>query len=218
MSQAIATRILIADDHELVRMGIRAVLSQEPDMVVCGEAITGTQALAKALELKPDVMILDIGLPELNGVEVTRRVRGSMSVAVLIVTMHDSDQVVQAALEAGASGYLLKSDVGRALPAALRAILAKSQFVSDRVRAAADLVLPDDEAGKRRRQPERLTSREREVLQRLAEGCTNKEIAAALGITTKTAETHRARIMAKLDVHSMSELVRYAIRNQIIEA
>ncbi len=140
-------------------MGIRAVLSQEPDMVVCGEAITGTQALAKALELKPDVMILDIGLPELNGVEVTRRVRGSMSVAVLIVTMHDSDQVVQAALEAGASGYLLKSDVGRALPAALRAILSKSQFVSDRVRAAADLVLPDDEAGKRRRQPERLTSR-----------------------------------------------------------
>jgi DNA-binding NarL/FixJ family response regulator len=214
----IAIRILIADDHELVRMGIRAVLSQEPDLVVCGEAINGSQALAQAHELKPDIMILDVGLPEMNGVEVTRRVRSTMSTAVLIVTMHDSDQVVQAAMEAGASGYLLKSDVGRALPAALRAILSNGQFVSDRVRAAALLGSSSGEGRERRGKSERLTSREREVLQLLAEGKANKEIAAALKITTKTVETHRARIMAKLEIHSMSELVRYAIRNRIIEA
>jgi DNA-binding NarL/FixJ family response regulator len=167
---------------------MRAILSREPDWEVCGEATTGRQALAQAFELKPDVMILDVGLPELNGLEVTRRVRRDLPVAVLIVTVHDADQIVQEAINAGANGYVLKADAGR--------------------------VLAD---GSARRTSERLTSRERELLPLLAEGRANKEIATALGITTKTAETHRAHIMAKLELHSMSELVRYAIRNSIIQ-
>ena len=185
---------------------------------MCGEATTGRQALAKALELKPDLMILDLGLPEMNGVEVTRRVRSAMPVAVLIVTVHDADQVVQEAIDAGANGYVLKADAGRTLTDAVRAILRHGQFISERrARGGGRRIAgrPGEHAAAAR--PSRLTSREREVLQLLAEGRANKEIAAALGITTKTAETHRARIMAKLELHSMSELVRYAIRNHIIE-
>ena len=196
---------------------MRAILDREPGWVVCGEATTGREALAKALELKPDVLIVDIGLPEMNGLEVTRRVRGSLQVAVLIVTVHDADQVVQEAISAGANGYVLKADAGRTLADAVRAILRDGKFFSEGVRAAADTRSSAHEGTKRRAQSERLTLREREVLQLLAEGKANKEIAAALNITTKTAETHRAHIMAKLEVHSMSELVRYAIRNRVIE-
>jgi DNA-binding NarL/FixJ family response regulator len=210
-------RILIADDHDLVRQGMRAILDREPAWVVCAEASTGRQALAKAMELRPDLMILDLGLPEMNGVEVTRRVRSAFPVAVLIVTVNDSDDAVREAINAGANGYLLKADAGRTLADAVRAILSDGEFVSEGVRAAADLGSPEGQASTRRGTSERLTPREREVLQLLAEGRSNKEIAAALDITTKTAETHRARIMAKLEMHSISELVRYAIRNRIIQ-
>jgi DNA-binding NarL/FixJ family response regulator len=212
-----AVRILIADDHELVRQGMRAILASEPTWTVCGEPTTGRQALSQALELRPDIMILDIGLPELNGLEVTRRVRSVMPVAVLIVTVHDSEEVVQGALDAGASGYMLKAEAGRNLIEAVRSILRDGRFISKRLRAAAELGPPDAQAQSFHGNASRLTSREREVLQLLAEGAANKEIATALGITTKTAETHRARIMAKLELHSMSELVRYAVRNRIIE-
>jgi DNA-binding NarL/FixJ family response regulator len=210
-------RILLADDHDLVRQGMRAILDREPGWVVCGEATTGREALAKALELKPDVMVVDIGLPEMNGLEVTRRVRESLHVAVLVVTVHSSDQVVQEAIRAGANGYLLKADAGWTLPHAVRAILRDGTFFSERVRAAANNRSSARQATRLLSHAERLTPREREVLQLLAEGKANKEIATALGITTKTAETHRAHIMAKLELHSMSELVRYAIRNRIIE-
>jgi len=212
-----SVRILLADDHELVRQGMRAILEREPGWVVCGEATTGREALAKALELKPNVMIVDIGLPEMNGLEVTRRVRESSSVAVLIVTVYDEDQIVNEAIRAGANGYVLKADAGQTLADAVRAILRDGKFFSERVHAAADFTSSTRQTRTRREHSERLTPREREVLQLLAEGRANKEIAAALDIATKTAETHRARIMAKLEVHSMSELVRYAIRNRIIE-
>jgi DNA-binding NarL/FixJ family response regulator len=212
-----AVRILIADDHELVRQGMRAILTGEPAWTVCGEATTGRQALSLALELRPDLMILDVGLPELNGLEVTRRVLSEMPVAVLIVTVHDSEEVVQAALDAGASGYMLKAEAGRTLIEAVRSILRDGRFISERLHASAARASPDTQGPSSRGSASRLTSREREVLQLLAEGAANKEIATALGITTKTAETHRARIMAKLELHSMSELVRYAVRNRIIE-
>ena len=206
-------RILIADDHELVRHGMRTILEGEAGWTVCGEATTGRQALAQALTLKPDVMVLDLALPEINGIEVTRQVRRVLPVPVLIVTMHDSDQIVQEAVSAGASGYVLKADAGRTLAVAVHVILEHGVFFSERVRTSAeggaDLL-----AGGTRRP---LTSREREVLRLLAEGRANKEIASALGITTKTAETHRARIMAKLELHSITEVVRYAIRHRIIE-
>ena len=211
-------RILIADDHELVRQGMRAIFQSEPQWVVCGEATTGRQAVAMTLELKPDLVVLDVALPELNGIEVTRQIRRVLPVAVLIVTMHDADQVVQEAMEAGANGLVLKAEAGRTLADAVRAIVSGREFFSERVRRAAGREIIDGDARLHPRKPALLTSREREVLQLLAEGQANKEVATALGITTKTAETHRARIMAKLEVHSMSEMVRYAIRNSIIQA
>jgi DNA-binding NarL/FixJ family response regulator len=212
-------RILIADDHELVRHGMRAIFSGEPNWIVCGEATTGRQALAMALDLEPDLVVLDVALPELNGIEVARHVRRDLpSAAVLIVTMHDADQIVQEAMEAGAKGLVLKAEAGRTLADAVRAILAGNEFFSEQVLRAAGRDAVDGQARLRPRKPILLTSREREVLQLLAEGQANKEVATALGISTKTAETHRARIMAKLEVHSMSELVRYAIRNSIIQA
>ena len=210
-------RILIADDHELVRQGMRVILNGEPNWVVCAEATTGRQALALALEYKPDLVVLDVALPELNGIEVTRLITRALPTAVLIVTMHDSDQIVQDVLDAGASGLVLKAEAGKTLADAVRAIFARGEFLSERVRRAAGRDPVSGEKRPHSRAALGLTSRERQVLQLLAEGQANKEVATALGITTKTAETHRARIMAKLEVHSMNELVRYAIRNSIIE-
>jgi len=209
-------RILIADDHELVRQGMRTILQGEPGWVVCGEAPTGRQAVTMTLDLKPDLVILDIAMPELNGVEVIRQIRRSLPVPILIVTMYDAEDVLREATAAGANGYVLKAEAGRTLVTAARSILQQGGFVSDRMRVAAADPVAGGEPLRRRGGPE-LTSREREVLQLLVEGRANKEIASALGIAIKTAETHRARIMAKLNMHSMSELVRYAIRNRIIE-
>jgi DNA-binding NarL/FixJ family response regulator len=212
-------RILIADDHELVRQGMRTILQSEPGWTVCGEATNGRQAVAMALDLKPDLVVLDIAMPELNGVEVIRQIRRVLDVPILIVTMYDADDVLREATEAGASGYVLKAEAGRTLVNAARTILHQGGFVSDRMRVGAADTGEADGATPPLRQPRggELTGREREVLQLLVEGRGNKEIASSLGITTKTAETHRARIMAKLNMHSMSELVRYAIRNRIIE-
>jgi DNA-binding NarL/FixJ family response regulator len=213
-----AIRILIADDHELVRHGMRAIFNGEPHWVVCGEATTGRQALTMAVELRPDLLILDVALPEMNGIEVARHVRRTLpSAAVLIVTMHDSDQIVQDAIDAGAKGLVLKAEAGRTLADAVRVVLSGGEFFSERVLRAAGRDAVEGQTRLRQRKPVLLTAREREVLQLLAEGQANKEVATALGISTKTAETHRARIMAKLEVHSMSELVRYAIRNSIIQ-
>jgi len=217
MSVAAPVRFLVADDHELVRKGIRTILESEPGWIVCAEAATGREALIKTLELKPDIVVLDLALPELNGVEVTRQVRHALPVAVLIVTMYHSDQVVQDAIDAGASGYVLKADAARTLKDAVHKILARGAFLSERVRDVVGVTSPVRRTGASRGKGRYLTSRERQVLQLLAEGHGNKEIAAALGISTKTAETHRARIMAKLDLHSMADLVRYTIRNHIIE-
>jgi DNA-binding NarL/FixJ family response regulator len=211
-------RILIADDHELVRQGIRSIFNGEPHWIVCGEATTGRQALTLALDLRPDLLVLDVALPEMNGIEVARHVRRDLpSAAVLIVTMHESDQIVQEAMEAGAKGLVLKAEAGRTLADAVRAILSGGEYFSERVLRAAGRDAVEGQTRLRPRKPALLTSREREVLQLLAEGQANKEVATALGISTKTAETHRARIMAKLEVHSMNELVRYAIRNSIIQ-
>jgi DNA-binding NarL/FixJ family response regulator len=210
-------RILVADDHELVRQGMRTILQAEPGWTVCAEATNGRQAVAAALDLKPDLVVLDIAMPELNGVEVIRQIRRSLNVPILIVTMYDADDVLREATEAGANGYVLKAEAGRTLVNAARAILQRDGLVSDRLIGAGPLRAEGEAEALRQPRVRDLTSREREVLQLLVEGHGNKEIGSALGITTKTAETHRARIMAKLELHSMSELVRYAIRNRIIE-
>lgn len=210
-------RILIADDHEVVRQGVRAVLEGEAGWEVCGEAISGRDAVAKAVELRPDVVILDITMPELNGLEATRQIRRAVPARILILTVHESDRIAAEVLDAGAHGYVLKADAGRTLVEAIRALLQNQEFLSERVRVEAPRETGTSRSDDRRRESGRLTAREREVVQLLSEGKTNKEIGVALGITTKTAETHRAHILAKLQLHSMSELVRYAIRNRIIE-
>jgi two-component system, NarL family, response regulator NreC len=211
-------RILIADDHEVVRQGVRTILEGQAGWVVCGEASTGRDAVTKAVDLQPDIVVLDISMPELNGLEATRQIRRVVPAKILILTVHDSDQVVTEVLDAGAHGYVLKADAGRTLVEAIRVLLERQEFLTQRVHVAAARRAGPQRAAAGRRRPERaLTPREREVLQLLTEGKTNKEIGVVLGVTTKTAETHRAHILTKLNLHSMSELVRYAIRNRIIE-
>jgi DNA-binding NarL/FixJ family response regulator len=209
-------RILIADDHDVVRQGVRAILEGQAGWVVCGEASTGREAVAKAIDLQPDVVVLDISMPELNGLEATRQIRRAVSAKILILTMHESDQVISEVLDAGAHGYVLKTDAGRTLVEAIGALLRHREFLTERVHVVADRRTGARGAAVTRRRRS-LTPREREVLQLLTEGKSNKEIGVVLGVTTKTAETHRTHILAKLHLHSMSELVRYAIRNRIME-
>jgi DNA-binding NarL/FixJ family response regulator len=210
-------RILIVDDHEIVRQGVRAVLEGQAGWVVCGEASTGREAVAKAVDLRPDIVILDISMSELNGLEATRQIRRLVPAKILILTVHESEQVVTEVLAAGADGYVLKADAGRKLVEAVRALLGDQEFLTKRVYELASRAARPSGAAAPSRGSGRLTPREREVLQLLTEGKSNKEIGVALGMAAKTAETHRTHIMAKLDLHSMSELVRYAIRNRIIE-
>lgn len=212
-----SVRILVADDHHVVRTGLRALLESKTGWQVCAEAANGREAVEKARDLAPDVAVLDIGMPLLNGVEATRQIRKlSPKTEILILTMHDSDLLVQEVLEAGALGYILKDDADRNLIAAVDALRRHKPFLSSRVSKAA-LSASGAQDGERPSRG-RLTPRQREILQLLAEGKSNKEVAAALGISVKTAETHRANIMLKLNFHSITELVRYAVRNKIIQS
>ena len=213
-------RILVADDHEVVRRGLCALLRNQPEWEVCGEAKDGRDAVEKVLALKPEVVILDIGMPNLNGLEATRQIlKANPQVKVLILTLHDSDQVVQEVLNAGARGFLLKTDAARDLVAAVEALRRNKIYFTPKVAAMVlDGYLrpqePDTVSQARARN--RLTPREREIVQLLAEGKSSKEVAVALGLSAKTAETHRSNIMRKLDLHSVSDLVLYAVRNNIV--
>jgi DNA-binding NarL/FixJ family response regulator len=210
-------RILIADDHSVVRAGLRSLLESRSEWEVVAEASDGRDAVDKATKLKPDVAILDIGMPLLNGVEATRRIRtASPATEILILTMHESDDLVQQVIHAGARGYILKDEADRVLLAAVDATRQHKSYFSTRIsssRSTEELTPPDGTKVTR----SRLTPREREILQLLAEGKANKEVASLLGISVNTAEAHRANIMLKLDLHSLAELVHYAIRNQIIK-
>jgi DNA-binding NarL/FixJ family response regulator len=219
-SGAGAVRIVLADDHELVRRGLRSVLAERPEWVVVGEAADGRQAVQLCARHEPQVVVLDFAMPELNGLESTRQIlAANPGVRVLILSMHESEQIVREVLEAGAQGYLLKSDAGRELVKAIEAMLDDKTYFTSRV---AQMVLTGFlNAPKPDRAMDRggtLSPREREIVQLLAEGRSNKEVAATLGISVKTAETHRANIMQKMGFHSVTELVRYAIRNKVIEA
>jgi DNA-binding NarL/FixJ family response regulator len=212
-------RILIADDHEIVRRGLRAVLENHPNWSVAGEAITGRDAIEKAKQTTPDVAIIDIGMPELNGLEATRQILKLLpQTEVLILTMHESEQIVREVLAAGARGYVLKSDAGKDLVAAVDALCQHRTFFSSKV---SEMLLHtylrhSDRAEAAETSRSRLTAREREIVQLLAEGKSNKEVAQTLNISIKTAETHRTNIMNKLDLRSITELVRYAVRNNIV--
>ena len=215
-----SVRIIIADDHEIMRKGLRSLVEARQDWQVVGEASNGREAVEKAKELAPNVAVLDIGMPELNGLEATRQiVRDSPQTQVLILTMHESEQMVRDVLDAGARGYVLKSDAARDLVNAVDALSQHRTFFSSRI---SDILLQAYLHGPERSiQPQpartRLTAREREIVQLLAEGKSNKEVANALNISIKTAETHRTNIMNKLDLRSITELVRYAVRNNIVE-
>jgi DNA-binding NarL/FixJ family response regulator len=210
-------RILIADDHEVVRRGIAAQISQRVDWELIAEAANGRDAVTLALRLKPNLIVLDLSMPELNGLAAASKIVTALPEArVLILTVHESEQVVREVLAAGAHGYVLKSDAGRILMAALDTLLAGGSFFTPKVgKIVVDGYLRNPASSE---EPGgTLSAREREVVQLLAEGKSNKEVATALGISVKTAETHRGNIMRKCAFDSLAGLVRYAIRNHIIE-
>jgi DNA-binding NarL/FixJ family response regulator len=211
-------RILIADDHEVARRGIRSLLESHVGWEVCGEAADGREAVAYASKLKPDVFLLDIGMPNLNGLDAARQILAMMPEArILILTVHDSEQVIREVLAAGARGFLLKSDAGRDLVAAVEALQYRRTFFTSKV---AQMMIegylrPHDDRGASDQRV--LTPREREVVQLVAEGKTTKEVATALSLSVKTAETHRTNLMRKLDLHSIADLTLYAVRNGIVQ-
>ena len=213
-------RILLADDHDIVRRGLRELLEEQPGWEVCGEAATGREALEHAIRLRPQVVVLDLMMPELNGLEAARQIRKAVpTTEILVFTMHDSEDLVHEILSAGARGYVLKSDAARHLVSAVEALSRRQPFFGSRVSATVlDGYLGKGARGEPRTAPSRtLTDREREIVQLLTEGRSNKEVATLLQISVKTVETHRAAIMRKLGVGSIVELVHSAIRNKLIE-
>lgn len=211
-------RILIADDHEVVRRGLVAQLSHNPAWTVAAEATNGREAVEEALRIKPDLIVLDLSMPQVNGLSAARRILAADPAArILILTVHESEQLAREVLAAGVLGYVLKSDAGRTLVAALEALIDGRPYFTSKVgRMVLDgyLRAPAGETGT---QPV-LSARELEVVQLLAEGKSNKDVAKALGISVKTAETHRSNVMRKTGFASLADLVRYAVRNGIIEA
>lgn len=211
-------RILIADDHELVRRGLKTLLSSKPGWVVCAEAATGREAIAKAEKHRPNLVVMDIAMPELNGLEAIRSISKMLpKTEFVVLSVHYSEQLVREVIEAGAHAYVLKSDADRDLVLAVEALADHGSFFTA---GATDFIL--EAALKKDSIPvgltrSRLTPRERETIQLIAEGRSSKEVAGLLGISTKTAETHRTNVMRKLELHSVVDLVRYAVRNSVIE-
>jgi DNA-binding NarL/FixJ family response regulator len=210
-----SVRILLADDHQLIRQGVRALLEREHFHVV-GEASNGRDAVEQAEALRPDVAVMDIGMPSLNGLDAAQQVqRVSPSTRVIALTMHAEDSYVLSALRAGVRGYVLKTQAGADLIQAVREVSRGLTYLSPSI----STVVVDTCLGKRVEGPaERLSQREREVLQLVAEGKTTKEIALVLGVGVKTADSHRTSVMRKLDIHQTAGLVRYAIREGLIQA
>jgi DNA-binding NarL/FixJ family response regulator len=214
-----ATRVLVADDHESVRRGLQELIRTEVNFQVCGEACDGRQAVQKSKELNPDVVVIDINMPELNGIEATRQIVHHNSTAeVLVLTVYESEKTIEEILNAGARGYLLKSDVGRDLLFAIKSLSQHRPFFTSKVASMVLQAYLENSARAGNPNPSGLTASERQIVQLLAEGKSNKEVAVAQGIEVKTAETHRANLMRKLGLHSICDLVHYAVRNQIIEA
>ncbi len=208
-------RILIADDHPVVRKGLRALLERRRGWRVCAEAGNGREAVEKARTQKPDVAIVDIGMPGLGGVEATRQIRkASAETEVLILSAHGSERLVRELADAGARGYLLKEDASQSLIAAVDAVRRHVPYYTPKIAEWIERDRRDATHAKATRGV--LTPRQRETVQLLAEGKTNKEVAALLGISIKTVEAHRAHVMMKLNLHSVTELVHYAIRNEIV--
>ena len=211
-------RVLLADDHTLIRAGLRMVVLSHPDFTVVGEANDGREAVALAEQLKPDVVVMDIGMPSLNGIEACRQIHDSLpGTQVIMLSMHSDEGYVLRALKAGAKGYMLKDSAEADLASAIRAVTAGKSFFSP----AVSKVLLDDYMRKLKRTGaedsfDLLSPREREVLQLVAEGKSSKDVANLLGLSVYTVETHRANIMQKLNLHNIPELILYAVRKGVI--
>ena len=210
-------RILLADDHAVIRSGLRLVLEREPGFRVVAEAADGKDAIRLAAELSPDVAVLDVAMPNLNGIEAARQITVAERTSVIMLSMHSDEGYVLRALNVGARGYLLKESPEEDLIAAVKAVHAGKAYFSP----AISRVLVDDYVRQMRKRGledsyELLTTREREILQLLAEGKSNKDVAGRLGLSTYTVETHRGNLMEKLNLHSMPELILYAVRKGII--
>jgi len=212
-------RILIADDHEIVRRGLRTLLQGQDGWEVCGEAVDGYEAVTKAAELKPDLAIVDLKMPKLNGLDATRKIlEMEPRTAVLVLTIDESEHAFRESLKAGARGFLHKSEAARNLKAAVEALQRGQPFVASKTWGppAEGRLNERNRFGALDADRSRLTPRELEIVRLLAEGKTSKEVSALLGISVKTTETHRANIMRKLNFHSVSQLVMYAVRNNLL--
>ena len=212
-------RILVVDDHAVVRRGVRSLLESHEGWEVCGEATTGRDAVEQSRQLRPDVVVMDLSLPELNGLDATRQIlKDAPGTEVLVLTMHRSEELARDVLRAGARGYMLKSDADESLITAVDALGKHQPFLTSTVIGfMLDDFVQRGHSAQADLSPVGVTSREREIIQLVAEGRSNKEAAATLGISVKTIEAHRANIMRKLHLRSVSDLVRYAIRNKIVE-
>ena len=212
-------RVLLADDHTILRAGLRMMLNAQPDIEVVGEASDGRQALGEALRLQPDVVLMDITMPEMNGIEATRQIKRALeSTRVLILTMHENEEYLFQVLRAGASGYILKEAADTELISAIRVVYSGRFYMSP---SAQTMMVGDYllrvRSGEERDSYSALTEREREILKLVAEGLTNNQIAERLYISPKTVDTHRTHIMDKLNLHSRAELVKYAMRRGLLE-
>jgi DNA-binding NarL/FixJ family response regulator len=213
-------RILIADDHEMLRRGLIQTLERHPNWEICGEASNGREAVELAEKTLPNVALLDLSMPQMNGLEATRAIKkASSNTEIMILTVHETDSLIREVLEAGARGYLLKTDPARQIVAAIEALAEhKPYFTWNVSKTMLDSYLARESGTDRSPVLSHLTSRERQVLQLLAEGRSNRAVSALLAISVKTVETHRAAIMKKLGIGSIAELVRYAVRNSVIQA
>lgn len=213
-------KVLVADDHAIVREGVRMILAREPDIEVVGEAGDGQQALDQVAKLRPQVVVMDISMPGMGGIEATQRVRAEHAdVQVLALTMHEDESYVFQLLRAGAAGYVLKRAAAQDLVQAVRAAARGEAFLYPSVaRKVVEDYLRRVEAGEERERYDGLTTREKEILTLIAQGLSNQQIAGQLYISIKTVQTHRAHILEKLGLHDRTELVRYAIRKGLIEA
>jgi two-component system response regulator NreC len=213
-------RILVADDHEVMRTGVRALIEQEPGWQVCGTATNGQEAVEAARKLKPDVVILDMTMPELDGLEALREIKHALpNTEVVIFSAYHSEEVIEQLFDAGAKSYIQKSDGSRHLVAAIKSLAEHKPFFTSEISQILFAKFLSGSAGKKQNgQEHAVTSRERDVVRLLAGGNSNKEVANRLGISIRTAETHRATLMRKLGLESLAALVRYAIRNNIIDA
>jgi DNA-binding NarL/FixJ family response regulator len=214
-------RILIADDHDVMREGTRAIIERQPGWEVCGVAATGREAVEQAIALEPDVVVMDMTMPELNGLDAAQQIRRRLpQTEIIIFTAHQTDELIREVFEAGAKSFIFKSEAHHFLVAAIQSLSEHKPFFTNKVAEVlfAEIINRSGVAPHAAESSKRLSAREREVVQLLAEGKSNKDVAGALGISIRTAETHRASVLRKLSLDSLASLVRYAIRHKMIEA